>query len=175
VADRSFEEFVHAQVGPLHRYALVLTGNRHAADDLLQDTLVRLAGAWRRVSDADNPVGYATTVMFRTHISTWRKHRNAPQPSESIESTRSIAGATQSDPFASVDERLALRAALATLPRLQRAVLVATYLNDHTDEEIAVLIGRRPATVRSLRRRGLAALRQDVKIIGLIRQGVDHG
>ena len=37
-------------------------------------------------------------------------------------------------------------------------VLVGSYLRDHSDNEIAEMIGRKPVTVRSLRRRALKAL-----------------
>ena len=42
------DEFVEGHVAALDRYAYALTGDRHAADDLVQETLVRVAGAWRR-------------------------------------------------------------------------------------------------------------------------------
>ena len=151
--DTSFDEFVHAQIGALHRYALALTGDRHAAEDLVQETLERVARAWRRINDRDNPVGYATTVMFRTHVSLWRRHRRMPA---TVGLT--VDPAASGDRFAPVEARLVLRQALKTLPRLQHAVLVATFLRDHTDDEIAHMIGRSPATVRSLRHRGLKTL-----------------
>jgi RNA polymerase sigma-70 factor (sigma-E family) len=153
VLDSAFDEFVHGHVDRLDRYALALTGDRSAADDLVQETLVRVAGAWRRIRGDGNPAGYATTVMFRTYISSWRLRRRTPIPAELPD--RPAGG----DPFAPVDVRLTLRDALRALPRLQHAVLVATYLHDHDDDEIAAMIGRAPATVRSLRHRGLKALR----------------
>ena len=63
------------------------------------------------------------------------------------------------DEFGPVDVRDQLRRALDGLPRAQRAVLVLGFLDDMSDEEIAEALQRRPATVRSLRHRGLAALR----------------
>jgi DNA-directed RNA polymerase specialized sigma24 family protein len=66
VIDSSFVEFVHGHVTSLERYAYALTGDRHAADDLVQETLIRVAAAWRRIHEDGNPAGYATTVMFRT-------------------------------------------------------------------------------------------------------------
>jgi RNA polymerase sigma factor (sigma-70 family) len=62
------------------------------------------------------------------------------------------------DDYASVDTRLQLKQVLRTLPKMQRAVLVATYLQDFTDDEIAHMLGRAASTVRSLRRRGLKTL-----------------
>jgi RNA polymerase sigma factor (sigma-70 family) len=151
--DGSFEEFVHGHIGSLRRQASVLTGERHAAEDLVQETLIRVAGAWRRMREDGNPVAYANTVMFRAYVSSWRALRRRPRTVELI-SEPHAAG----DDYATVDNRLLLRQALGKLPRLQRAVLVATYLHDATDDQISVLIARAPSTVRTLRRRGLAAL-----------------
>ena len=46
-----FEEFVELHQVSLRRFALALTGNPHDADDLLQDTLVKLYLAWHRLED----------------------------------------------------------------------------------------------------------------------------
>lgn len=46
-----FEEFVELHQVSLRRFALALTGNPHGADDLLQDTLVKLYLAWHRLED----------------------------------------------------------------------------------------------------------------------------
>jgi RNA polymerase sigma-70 factor (sigma-E family) len=154
VADRSFEEFVAGTLPQLSRYARALTSDRHAAQDLTQETLVKVAGSWRRVREDGNPLGYATTVMFRTYVSWWRARRRRPDPLTLVDEPVAVT-----DGYATVENRLVLRAALAGLSRLQRAVLVATYLDDATDEAIAELVGRSPSTVRSLRRRGLQALR----------------
>jgi RNA polymerase sigma-70 factor (sigma-E family) len=134
--------------------AYALTGNTHAADDLVQDTLVKLAGAWRRIRHDGNPLGYARAVMFRTYVSRWRVTRKRPALKEYRD-----APATEHR-YATVEARDALRRGLARLPRLQRAVLVLSYLDDMTDEEIAALIERRPATIRSLCFRGLQSLRE---------------
>ena len=152
--DSSFDDFVNAQLGALYRYALVLTGDGRAAEDLVQETLVRVAGGWRRIRDRENASGYATTVMFRTHVSLWRIHRRAPRTAP-----LTVDPMAEGDGFAAVEARMTLEQALRRLPRLQHAVLVATYLRDHTDDEIAEMIGRSPSTVRSLRHRGLKALR----------------
>jgi RNA polymerase sigma-70 factor (sigma-E family) len=153
VLDSSFDEFVEGHIAALDRYAYALTGEKHAADDLVQETLVRVAGAWRRIRRDGNPAGYAMTVMFRTFVSLWRKRRRAPQVLDLV-----VDPPAGGDSYAPVEARLTLRRALRDLPRMQQAVLVATYLRDHDDNEIAEMIGRSPATVRSLRHRALKAL-----------------
>ena len=152
--DPGFAQFVGESLPRLNGYAYALTGNTHAGDDLVQDTLVKLAGAWRRVRRDGNPLGYARAVMFRTYVSGWRVLRSRP----ALEEYRDTPA--PEDRYAAVEARDALRRGLTRLPRLQRAVLVLGYLDDMTDEEIAALLDRRPATIRSLRFRGLQALRE---------------
>ncbi len=152
--EATLEDFVRDNLPALRRYAYALTGDRHGADDLVQDTLLRVAKAWRRSLRQGNPVGFATTVMFRTHISGWRRRRRRPVLRE-----LTIDPASPSDAYSEVDTRAMLDGALETLPRLQRAVLVATYLGDLSDDTIATMIDRAPSSVRSLRHRGLQALR----------------
>lgn len=152
--ERGFDDFVGQSLPSLGRYAYVLTGDVHAAEDLVQDTLVKLAGAWRRINQEGNPIGYARAVMFRTFVSRWRFLRR--QPVFQALADRSAGR----DEFAGVDARDELYRAMAALPRLQRAVLVLGYLDDLADEDIARLLERRPATIRSLRHRGLHTLRQ---------------
>jgi DNA-directed RNA polymerase specialized sigma24 family protein len=50
-----FEQFVRARTGALLRTAYLLTGDRHRAEDGVQDTMIRVHGQWRRVERADRP------------------------------------------------------------------------------------------------------------------------
>jgi RNA polymerase sigma-70 factor (sigma-E family) len=154
MAESSFGQFVGDSLPALMRHAYALTGDAHAGEDLVQDTLVRLAGVWRRVDKDGNPLGYARTVMFRLYLSRWRLLRRRPRSEPLAEVV------APGDAYADVDMRDSLRRGLAGLPRLQRAVLVLSYLDDLPDEDIAELLNRRPGTVRSLRHRGLRALRE---------------
>jgi RNA polymerase sigma-70 factor (sigma-E family) len=154
----AFRRFVGESLPALMRHAYALTGNIHAGEDLVQDTLVRMMGAWRRIDRDGNPLAYARMVMFRAYLSRWRSARRRPVPEPLVEV------ATPGDPFGDVDLQDSLRRALAGLPRLQRAVLVLSYLDDLADEDIAELLNRRPSTIRSLRFRGLHALRNQLSL-----------
>ena len=74
MTDESFEAFVRASLSELGRYAYALVGPNDNGE-LVQDTLVKMAGAWRRIRSDGNPVGYARTVMFRLYVSRWRRRR----------------------------------------------------------------------------------------------------
>jgi DNA-directed RNA polymerase specialized sigma24 family protein len=72
--EHAFADFVRHRAATLYRYAYVLTGSHHDADDRVQDALIRLRAHWRSVR-RDDPVAYVRTIMTRLHISAWRRRR----------------------------------------------------------------------------------------------------
>src|SRR5581483_2227699 len=69
-----FEEFVVAALPGLLRFGVVLTGDPHRADDLVQTALVKTMRRWRSI-EHDQPTGYVRRVMVNTHLSWWRGRR----------------------------------------------------------------------------------------------------
>lgn len=63
----AFEAWASVEARALKRAALALCGNEHEADELVQETLVRMYVRWARVSRMDNPVGYARAFPVRAH------------------------------------------------------------------------------------------------------------
>ena len=152
----AFEPFVASHHATLYRTAYLLTGTEHAAEELLQETLVRLYPRWSLVARADAPVAYVRRALVNAFVSRGRtaRARMAVVPLAAAESVP----ATE-DPYGDLDDRAALWLMLLTLPERQRAALVLRYYLDLPEAEIAEAIGVRPVTVRSLVSRGLAALR----------------
>src|SRR6478672_10400340 len=70
--DEEFQSFVIGRWPRLMRTAFLLTGEQHAAEDLVQSTLEQAYVAWRRVGSADDPEAYVRRVMINAHA---RKHR----------------------------------------------------------------------------------------------------
>lgn len=156
MTDTTFDGFLRQALPGLARYAHVLAGDRHAAEDLLQDSLVKAMGAWPRIRQDGNPVGYVKKIMVRTHVSRWRRRRPTVTVSDDLGCNDAALD--------SVEQRDELRRALATLSPLQRTVLVLGFLDGASDAEIAQLLHRRSATVRSLRHRALQILRRNLPI-----------
>ena len=69
-----FAEFAEAEVSRLLGLAYALTGDRHDAWDLTQETLLRVGLKWRRI-DAGNPAGYARTVLVRLNLDRARRRK----------------------------------------------------------------------------------------------------
>jgi RNA polymerase sigma-70 factor (sigma-E family) len=145
--DEDIQEFVRARHTTLLRRAYLLTGNREAAADLVQDALVRCCVAWRR-RPPDNPEAYVLKVMVNRQISRWHRRRTIELPMADLPE--------QPGPEAVRDEMWAMLQNVA--PR-QRAVLVLRYYEGMTEGEIADVLGISVGTVRSQNAKGLARLR----------------
>ncbi|MGC9668133.1 SigE family RNA polymerase sigma factor [Planosporangium sp. 12N6] len=149
-----FGEFVAARTHTLIRVAYMLTGDQHAAEDLLQSALTKTAARWRTLRHED-PEGYVRTVMYREQVSWWRRlgrHREVavdPPPDR-----------VAADTTGNTDLRLSVRTALLRLPPAQRAVLVLRYFEDLTETQAADVLGCSVGTVRSRTHRALARLRE---------------
>ena len=150
----AFVDFVRDRAPALYRYGYVLTGNAHDADDLVQDALIRLRGAWTRVNRQDDPTGYVRTTMARLHISAWRRRKR-----EWL--TSSVPDRPAYDAHVDDGPGSAIWELLATLPPRQRAVVVLRYYERLTDDEIAETLGISRGTIRSQASRALDKLRAE--------------
>ncbi|MFJ9816453.1 SigE family RNA polymerase sigma factor [Streptomyces sp. NPDC101151] len=152
-AQESFREFVAGRSSALLRTAVLLTGgDRHAAEDLLQNALVKAAGRWQRI---DEPEAYVRRVLYRQQISRWRlKWRR-----KEITVAELPEAAAASDASGTAELRLVLRTALSRLTARQRTVLVLRYFEDLPEADVARMLGCSVGTVRSTTHRSLARLR----------------
>jgi RNA polymerase sigma-70 factor (sigma-E family) len=149
-----YAALVAARAPALLRLAVMLTGDRAAAEDLLQATLLRTQRHADRIVAMAAPAAYLRTSMLHEHISGARRLRRRV-PTAPLEGHDALVG----DVTAASDRRDATWRLLATLPRQQRAVLVLRFYEDLPDREIAEVLGCGEPTVRSNASRGLATLR----------------
>ena len=68
----TFEEYVAARLPALLRYAVMLTGDPHVAEDVVQDTMIRAYFRWRRVQRADHPDRYVKRMVTNAYLM-WRR------------------------------------------------------------------------------------------------------
>ncbi|MGW4502312.1 SigE family RNA polymerase sigma factor [Micromonospora sp. NPDC004336] len=132
--------------------AVLLTGSRTAAEDLLQAALERLMRHWNRVRG--DKEGYLRRTMYHLAIDQWRSRRRRPEVLASVEPPG------RSDGTDALDLRQALVQAMATLPPRQRAVLVLRYWEQLSEAEAAETLGCSIGTVKSTASRGLSRLRE---------------
>lgn len=135
----------------LLRTAVLLTGDQHRAEDLVQDALTKVALRWRRLRD-QGPEAYARRIIVRDNISSWRRRRRE------VLTDRPPRVAAR-DHAAATERRLLLDEALAGLTPRQRAVVVLRYYDDLTERATADLLGVSVGTVKSQTHLALAKLR----------------
>jgi RNA polymerase sigma-70 factor (ECF subfamily) len=143
---------------PLLRFLMRHTfGDRYAAEDLLQETMLR---AWRSLArlDLNSPRirAWLFTVAHRVAIDAVRGRGSRPHE---------VGGADvshlpeQSDPLEAVLDGQEIDAALATLDPDHRSVLEALYLRDRSGAEAAGELGIPEGTVKSRAHYALRSLR----------------
>ncbi|EXG81784.1 SigE family RNA polymerase sigma factor [Cryptosporangium arvum] len=157
-----FGSYLEADGATLLRFAYVLTGDHHLAEDLVQEALVQVHRRWARIEE---PRAYVRKAVLRHYLS-WRRRRS----SDEIPARDAVWRSTAQDDHAErVVDRDALWSALATLPRQQRAVLTLRFYSDLDDAAIAELIGCSAHTVRGYASRGLARLRESAAVLQSVR------
>ena len=148
-----FGEFARARTVALIRVAYLLTGDQHAAEDLVQSALAKTFARWRSIRHED-PEGYVRAVLYREQVSWWRLRRSR----ETVVGTPVDRACP--DGSEGVELRVAMRAALLRLPPAHRAVLVLRYYEDLTESQVAEVLGCSIGTVRSRTHRAVTRLRE---------------
>jgi RNA polymerase sigma-70 factor (sigma-E family) len=156
--ERDFDCFAAKVSDPLLRVGHLMTGDANDAEDLVQETLLRVARRWKRVRFMDHPAAYARRILVNLvlHDADRRSRQRTelcPQDGAAEAADESAARALQS-----IDDLAEFRWALAQLPARQRAVLVLRYWADLPVADVAVTLGCSEGTVKSTASRAAARL-----------------
>ncbi len=143
------EEFYAAHAHELTLQLFAYTGSLVAAEDVVQEAFCRAIPRWDRLSRYDDPAGWVRRVAWNLATSRWRSIRTAARLRTRL-SNEPVPGPNP--------DRVALIAALRTLPATHRRVLVLHYMADMTSEEIAKQEEVAASTVRVWLMRGRAQL-----------------
>jgi RNA polymerase sigma-70 factor (sigma-E family) len=154
-AGLSFDAWASARVDGLLRFAYLVTGSQHAAEDAVQEALASACARWARVSRTRDPDAYVRRMVVNAHVSGWRRTRRESPVAE-------VRDRSYADPAGRVDTSDAVWAVCAALPRQQRAAVVLRFYEDLDYSEIAAILGVAEPTVRSHVHRALAALRTEL-------------
>jgi RNA polymerase sigma-70 factor (sigma-E family) len=151
-----YVEYFQARLPHLRRLAVLLCGDAHRGDDIVQTAVTALYTQWRRVRAAGNLDAY----VRRTVVNAFLRERRLRWSRVALTDRLPDRPAVDEQP---VDEHIEVRAALRRLPPRQQAVLVLRFLCDLPVAEVAALLGCAEGTVKSQTSDGLATLR---KILG---------
>jgi RNA polymerase sigma-70 factor (ECF subfamily) len=156
--DASFEALVLAHQDRLFTIALRTGGDRHDAEELVQDAFVRAYRALATYEPARirelRIRGWLTTILLNAGRNRARVRRVSTTELVFDPGTEPAA-----DPLARRDERETWARLLAGLSPAQRTAVVLRHVDGLSYAEIALAVGRPEGTVKAHVHRGLAALR----------------
>ncbi|MEO6821283.1 MAG: SigE family RNA polymerase sigma factor [Candidatus Nanopelagicales bacterium] len=148
----------------LRRSAYLMCADWHQADDLVQETLVKVYSRWRRIASKGEVDAYVRRVLVTTFLDSrrrpWRREKSyatVPDSGEDSSATAAMSAVEQtgSSPLAN---------ALALVPPRQRAVLVLRFVEDLSVEQTAALLSCSTGNVKSQTSRGLDRLRHELGV-----------
>ena len=150
-----FDGLIEQHIPRLRRYARALTGDRTAADDLVQDTLERALSRfhlWRQGSDLR---AWLFTIMHNVFVNQVRSRARRYHESLETEPAAEAVRAPEPDWIELRD----IANALSRLPHEQRAVVLLVGLEQFTYDEAAQVLGVPIGTVMSRLSRARERLR----------------
>jgi RNA polymerase sigma-70 factor (sigma-E family) len=155
VRDDGFRDFLQARLDRLSRVAYLLTGDHYAAEDLLQNALIKVGTRWRQVAAADDPDAYVRRILYHEHISAWRRLGRGAE----VAVAEPPAPASRLDEADDAVRRMMLQRALAKLTPRQRAVILLRYFEDLSEVDAAAVLRCSVGTVKSQTNHAIGRLR----------------
>lgn len=167
---KSIEQLCLDTWEPLYRFIYLKVQNREEAEDITQETYVRmLTYLQEHKASRDNLPGFMRTIALNILRDRWRQKKRRgitinideinPQETAGMDHQRDVA------------RRLQIESALAKLSEDQRAVLDLRINRGHSVAETAKMVGKTEAAVRTSQYRALQALARILDDRNWIREG----
>jgi RNA polymerase sigma factor (sigma-70 family) len=153
-----FAEFVESESRGLVAAVYAIVGDRHRAEEIVQDAFERCFRRWRRVSRLDRPGAWARRVAINAAISSARRSSSEQRAVRRLTAVSDRHGADPVDRLLSVEDE-ALWAAVRALPGDQAAAIALRYGADVGVEDIAASLHLTVPAVKSLLHRARTTLR----------------
>ncbi|HET6771331.1 MAG TPA: RNA polymerase sigma factor [Actinomycetota bacterium] len=146
-----FDDFFEKEHERLFKALYFVAGNRHDAEELMQDAFLKLWERWGEIHRIADPTAY----LFRVALNGFRMRRR--RAAMSIRRVASIP--ERGDAFLDAEMRADIRRLLLAVTPRQRAALLLVDLLGYPSDQAAGILGVRPSTVRALATKGRQALR----------------
>jgi RNA polymerase sigma-70 factor (sigma-E family) len=143
----------------LVKLAVLMTGDKSTAEDVVQDAFLGLYRRWQALHDADKALGYLRSSVLNgcrsVHRVQFRRQAITldPPPDADSAEAEALLGEAHRE----------VLAALRRLPARQREAVVLRYYLDMTEAQAALAMGVSRGTVKSATSRGLAGLARMLK------------
>jgi RNA polymerase sigma-70 factor (sigma-E family) len=147
----------------LLKLAVVMVGDRGAAEDAVQEAFVSLHRNWRSLRDASSAEAYLRSAVLNRSRS-WVRRQATHRAKRPLLLVREERHESPEDTTVGREEAGSLVTAMRTLARRQREVLACRYVLEMSVAETAELLGISEGSVKVHTHRGLQALQQRIEV-----------
>ena len=157
-----FDDLYDVYKQDVYRYALYLTRNAGEAEDLFQETWLRVAGSINQMQAIRNAKAWIMTIESNVFRDSLRK-KKVRNPAGRIHGGPEVpATASGEDHSTRTDVRMAIQQAMEALPAAQRQVFVLKEMEGYKLKEIGKMLRIPLGTVKSLLYRAVRGLRAEL-------------
>ncbi len=162
----AFRELLDRYLTPLNRFAVRMLGNGHDAEDVVQETFLRV---WKNARQWQPGHGKLTTWLHSiTHHLCIDYHRRDRSTLHSGATELLASNDKPDDHLTAADMSTAVTAAVTQLPERQKSAIILCHYQGFSNRAAAEVIGVSVDALESLMARGRRTLRK--KLIGLSAQ-----
>lgn len=165
---KKYERFISPHVNHLYSLAFRLSNNRHDAEDITQDLLVKLFTRQHKLYAMDNPKPYLSRALYNQYVDHMRRQGRHLNTSDiDIDTELMSPENPQSSPEAATEFDLGtdrINEALAQLSDDHRALIVLHDIEGFTFEEISSMLNIARGTAKSRHHRARAALKSRLTV-----------
>ncbi len=147
----------------LIRLAIVMLGDRAAAEDVVQDAFLGLYRHWAGLADPGNALTYVRSAVLNRCRNALRQRGQLGRLAERRQAAAVATGQSAEATVLVGEEHQQVLAAIRALPGRQREALVLRFYLDMSEEEAARAMGISRGTVKSATSRAVAALGRMLK------------
>jgi RNA polymerase sigma-70 factor (ECF subfamily) len=144
--DAGFDAFYRDERRRVLAVVVLLTGDRAAAEDVVQDAFAAALRRWPVISTYDRPGDWVKRVALNRAISRFRRVRNERV---ALERVAGRPAATPPDGRTVEPGEDPLWTAVRRLPRRQAQVIALMYVDDLSTEQVARTLGCSVGTIKS--------------------------
>ena len=151
---------------PCHRklfsVAYRLMGNAQAAEDMVQETFLKLWMQRDKIERIDNPEAYSITVLRRLFYDRMRIE-HLQEVDKDVGSLQVTSSQNISRQLEAADEYQRVRQLISHLPEPQGRIMLMRDVEDRSFEEISIEIGLTEVNIRSILSRARKKIREQIK------------
>ena len=151
---------------PCHRklfsVAYRLMSNAQAAEDMVQETFLKLWMQRDKMEKVDNPEAYSITVLRRIFYDKMRA-RHLQEVDKDVGSLQVSSSQNISKQLEEADEYQHVRLLITHLPEPQARIMLMRDIEDRSFEEISTETGLTEVNIRSILSRARKKIREQIK------------